>query len=123
MTPSSAHDLATAVELAAAVRTGTTTAVDATRAALARIESDDVGAFQLVRAERALAEAAAVDARADRSSLPLAGESARQGPSELSMALWMGTRDRERDKLLVPALKLGPRGHCTAQPLASPAGR
>lgn len=40
-------------------------------------------------------------------SLPLAGESARQGPSELSMALWMGTRDRERDKLLVPALKLG----------------
>ena len=73
MTPSSAHELATAVELAASVRAGTTTAVDATRAALARIESDDVGAFQLVRAEKALAEAAAVDARADRSSLPLAG--------------------------------------------------
>lgn len=73
MTSSSARDLATAVELAAAVRAGTTTAVDATRAALASIESDDVGAFQLVRAEKALAEAAAVDARADRSTLPLAG--------------------------------------------------
>ncbi len=65
--------LPTAVELAASVRAGTTTAVDATRAALARIEGDDVGAFQLVRAEKALAEAATVDARADRSTLPLAG--------------------------------------------------
>ncbi|MCY7413716.1 MAG: amidase, partial [Salinibacterium sp.] len=65
--------LPTAVELAAAVRAGTTTAVDATRAALRRIESDDVGAFQLVRAEKALIEAAAVDARADRAALPLAG--------------------------------------------------
>jgi amidase len=56
------------------VRSGTLTAVDATRAALARIESASrVGAFQLVRAERALAEAAAVDARPDRSTLPLAG--------------------------------------------------
>ena len=73
MTPSSAPELATAVELAASVRAGTTSAVDATRAALARIAFDDVGAFQLVRAEKALAEAAAVDARADRSSLPLAG--------------------------------------------------
>jgi amidase len=65
--------LPTAVELAASVRAGTTTAVDATRAALARIEGDDVGAFQLVRAEKALSEAAAVDARADLASLPLAG--------------------------------------------------
>lgn len=65
--------LPTAVELAASVRAGTTTAVDATRAALARIEGDEVGAFQLVRAKMALAEAAAVDARADRSTLPLAG--------------------------------------------------
>ena len=66
--------LLTAVESAAAVRSGTLTAVDATRAALARIESASrVGAFQLVRAERALAEAAAVDARPDRSTLPLAG--------------------------------------------------
>ena len=37
MTLSSAHDLATAVELAAAVRTGTTTAVDATRACRAAL--------------------------------------------------------------------------------------
>jgi amidase len=66
--------LLTAVESAAAVRSGTLTAVDATRAALARIERGSrVGAFQLVRAEKALAEAAIVDARADRSTLPLAG--------------------------------------------------
>ena len=66
--------LLTAVESAAAVRSGTLTAVDATRAALARIESGSrVGAFQLVRAEKALAEAAVVDARADRSTLALAG--------------------------------------------------
>ena len=66
--------LLTAVESAAAVRSGTLTAVDATRAALARIESGSrVGAFQLVRAEKALAEAAIVDARSDRSTLPLAG--------------------------------------------------
>ena len=65
--------LPTAVELAADVRAGTMTAVDAARAALERIESDDVGAFQLVRAEKALVEAAAVDARADRATLPLAG--------------------------------------------------
>jgi amidase len=66
--------LLTAVESAAAVRSGTLTAVDATRAALARIESGvRVGAFQVVRAEKALAEAAEVDARPDRSTLPLAG--------------------------------------------------
>ena len=66
--------LLTAVESAAAVRSGSLTAVDATRAALARIEAGArVGAFQVVRAEKALAEAAAVDARADRSMLPLAG--------------------------------------------------
>jgi amidase len=66
--------LLTAVESAAAVRAGTITAVDATRAALARIEGGSrLGAFQLVRAEKALAEAAEVDARADRSTLPLAG--------------------------------------------------
>ncbi len=73
MTTPSALTLPTAVELAAAVRAGTTTAVENTRAALERIATDDVGAFQLVRAEKALAEAAAVDARADRASLPLAG--------------------------------------------------
>jgi amidase len=42
---------------------------------LDRVQKHDakIGAFQLVRAEKALAEAAAIDARADRASLPLAG--------------------------------------------------
>ena len=66
--------LLTAVESAAAVRSGALTAVDATRAALARIERGArLGAFQVVRTEKALAEAAEVDARSDRSLLPLAG--------------------------------------------------
>ena len=68
-------NLLTAAELAADVRARKTTAVEATKAALKRVESHDskLGAFQLVRAERALAEAAALDARADLASLPLAG--------------------------------------------------
>ncbi len=68
-------NLPTAVELATAVRTGKLTAVEATTAALSRLNEYDarLGAFQVVRAERALAEAAAVDARKDRKSLPLAG--------------------------------------------------
>ena len=66
--------LPTAVDSAAAVRSGALTAVDATRAALARIERGArLGAFQVVRPEKALAEAAEVDARIDRSLLPLAG--------------------------------------------------
>lgn len=68
-------NLLTAAELAAAVRSGKLTAVEATEAALKRVERFDaqIGAFQLVRAERALAEAAALDARGDLASLPLAG--------------------------------------------------
>ncbi len=68
-------NLPTAVELAEAVRSGTLTAVDATKAALRRVESHDgrIGAFQVVRTERALAEAALLDARDDLASLPLAG--------------------------------------------------
>ncbi len=67
--------LSTAVELSKKVRAGDLSAVDATRAVLARIEKHDhaVGAFQLVRADKALAEAAAIDARKDRAKLPLAG--------------------------------------------------
>jgi amidase len=66
--------LLSAVELAAAVRSGSLSAVDATSAALARIESGArIGAFQVVRAEKALAEAASVDARSDLATLPLAG--------------------------------------------------
>lgn len=68
-------NLPTAVDLAAAVRSGKFTAVEATKAALERIELYDaqLGAFQVVRSERALAEAAELDARADLASLPLAG--------------------------------------------------
>lgn len=64
-----------ATELAAAVRAGTTNAVDVVRAALDRIDARDgrIGAFETVRREAALAEAADVDARADRADLPLAG--------------------------------------------------
>jgi amidase len=68
-------NLLTAVELAAAVRSGKTTAVEATQAALARLEQHEprIGAFQHVMAESALAEAAALDSRTDLASLPLAG--------------------------------------------------
>ena len=57
----------TAEELAADVRARKTTAVDAVKAALERAQRHDasIGAFQVVRAERALAEAAVLDARAD----------------------------------------------------------
>jgi amidase len=65
----------TAASIAAAVRAGDLTARAATEAALARIAERDgaIGAFQVVRGESALREADAVDQRADRFSLPLAG--------------------------------------------------
>jgi amidase len=65
----------TATQIAAEVRASRTTAEAETRAALSRIASHDgrICAFQVVRAERALAEARAVDARPDRFALPLAG--------------------------------------------------
>ncbi len=68
-------NLPTAVELASDVRSRKLTAVEATKAALERLTLHDekLGAFQVVRAQRALAEAAALDARADLASLPLAG--------------------------------------------------
>ena len=94
--------LLTAVETAAAVRAGTTTAVAETQAALARIADLDLalGAFQLVRAERALAEAAGVDARvaagehlplagvpiAIKDNIPVAGEPMREGSAATSAA-------------------------------------
>ncbi|MPQ96815.1 amidase [Modestobacter sp. I12A-02628] len=64
-----------AVEIAARVRSGALSAVDVVRAHLAHIAAVDarVGAFRVVRAEAALAEAAAVDAAPDRAQLPLAG--------------------------------------------------
>ena len=65
----------TATGVAGDVRAGRRTAVDAVADSLTRIRDydDDVAAFQVVRRERALAEAADVDVRADRAHLPLAG--------------------------------------------------
>lgn len=65
----------TAVEIAARVRAGTLTPVEATAQALERIACRDreLGAFRQVRAAEAMAEAHAVSARPDLASLPLAG--------------------------------------------------
>lgn len=65
----------TATAVAAAVRDGAASAADATDVALDRIDARDpsLTAFVRRRDERARAEAAAVDARPDRSTLPLAG--------------------------------------------------
>jgi len=65
----------TAVEAAEAVRRGTRTARELTEQALARIAEHDpeLRAFRKVRAEQALTEADGVDARPDRTDLPLAG--------------------------------------------------
>jgi aspartyl-tRNA(Asn)/glutamyl-tRNA(Gln) amidotransferase subunit A len=59
----------------AAVLSGRATAVDICRAALDRIAATDpeINAFRAVAAERALARAAALDARPDRADLPLLG--------------------------------------------------
>jgi amidase len=64
-----------ATEIAARVRAGELTAVEVVRAHLAHLDAVDgrVGAYRVVRAEAALAEAAAVDASPHRESLPLAG--------------------------------------------------
>lgn len=65
----------TAGEIARAVRAGELRPTDAVRESLDRIAQLDpgIGAFRAVRAERALAEAAEVEARADLAGLPLAG--------------------------------------------------
>ena len=65
----------TAVELAQLVRDGVLDATDVVRAHLGQVAALDpqVGAFQVVRAERARAEAAAVSRRPDLGTLPLAG--------------------------------------------------
>ncbi|MGY1858298.1 amidase [Modestobacter sp. SYSU DS0290] len=64
-----------ATELAARVRSGQLTAVEVVRAHLAHLAEVEarIGAFRVVRAAAALAEAAAVDASPDRARLPLAG--------------------------------------------------
>ena len=65
----------TAVRTVAAVRAGTTTARAAAQASLDRIAAVDpaLGAYQVVRGERALAEADELDRRTDLAGLPLAG--------------------------------------------------
>jgi amidase len=65
----------TAVDLAELVRSGKVTPVEVVRAHLDRIRSLDpqLGAFERIRAEKALQEAEEVGARADLSDLPLAG--------------------------------------------------
>jgi amidase len=65
----------TAVEIAAAVRSGAASAREVVAAHLAHIEQvgPRYGAFRKVRAAEALAEADAVDARPDKKELPLAG--------------------------------------------------
>ncbi|MFD2419143.1 amidase [Amycolatopsis pigmentata] len=67
--------VATAVEIASAVRAGTLDPVRVTERALAGIEAGDrvVNAFRVVRTEEALEEAGAVAERADLAELPLAG--------------------------------------------------
>jgi amidase len=64
-----------AVEIARGVRGGEFSARDVVAEHLGHIAAHDgaVGAFRTVLTERALAEAEAVDARADRAALPLAG--------------------------------------------------
>ena len=65
----------TATETAAAVRSGELSPTDAVALSLGRIAAydDRIGAFQVVRAEKALAEASQVAAREDLADLPLAG--------------------------------------------------
>ena len=64
-----------ATVLAARVRSGELSAVGVVRAHLAHLADVEprIGAFRVVRAAAALLEAAEVDARPDRASLPLAG--------------------------------------------------
>jgi amidase len=66
---------ATATEIAAGVRSGALSAPDVIAAALGRIiaRDDRIGAFQVVRAARAAADAAEIAGRADLAQLPLAG--------------------------------------------------
>jgi amidase len=63
------------IEMAAEVRSGRTSARALTEQALARIAAreGDIGAFQVVRGPRALAEADEIDRRGDLRELPLAG--------------------------------------------------
>ena len=65
----------TATEIAAGVRSGELSAPEVVSASLARIAARDerLGAFQVVRGDRALADAEALAARTDLATAPLAG--------------------------------------------------
>ena len=65
----------TAVDIAASVRGGISSARAETEAALERMERSQprINAWQVIRRDRALAEANSVDTRIDRIALPLAG--------------------------------------------------
>lgn len=75
MTTDPSAEAWSAAAIAEDVRSGRRSATDVVGESLGRITEfdDDIAAFQVVRRERALADAAAVDARADRARLPLAG--------------------------------------------------
>lgn len=64
-----------ALDMARRVQSGQAAATQVVREHLDRIAAldDELGAFQVVRAELAMAEAAELDARRDRAALPLAG--------------------------------------------------
>jgi amidase len=69
------RDVVAASEIAARVRKGILAPREAVQDALDRVDERDatIGAFQVVRRERALAEADEVAARTDVADLPLAG--------------------------------------------------
>lgn len=76
MSTTSEHSIGwTATDISQAVREGRVQARDVVAESLSRIERYDrtLGAFQIVRADKALAEADAVQARSDLAELPLAG--------------------------------------------------
>ena len=75
MQPDTTQTPMTAAEIAAAVRARSLSAVEVSTRCLERIKrlDQELHAFQLVRTEKALVEAASVDARSDLRELPLAG--------------------------------------------------
>ncbi len=104
----------TAVDVAAAVRSGTVSAVSATENALERIARRDgaIGAFRVVRRERALTEAAGIDLHPQRADLPLAGvpiavkdNVAVEGESRLNGCLGSDPEPQEQDHPVVARLR------------------
>ena len=86
-------------DIAASVRAGTRTARAATEDALARIAAGDrdIGAFRVIRSDRARAEADAVDRHPERADLPLAGVplAIKDNVAVTGESLLNGTRDAD----------------------------